>query len=74
MNDEDGRTHNIERLQALLNRLTAPDLTLAEANDLRAQVLGMLSEPAVTPPQADPGSSPFRLGGRPAMACEMLCC
>jgi hypothetical protein len=74
MNDEDGRTHNIERLQALLNRLTAPDLTLAEANDLRAQVLGMLSEPATAPPQVDPGSGPFRLGVRPSMACEMLLC
>jgi len=74
MIDEDGRTHNIERLQALLNRLNAPDLTLAEANDLRAQVLGMLSEPVAAAPQVDHGSSPFRLGGRPAMACEMLCC
>jgi len=73
MSDEDGRTHNIERLQALLNRLTAADLTLAEADALRAQVLGMLSDNAEVAP-VDPGSSPFRLGGRLVMACEMACC
>lgn len=73
MTDADGRTHTIERLQSLLNRLTASDLTLVEANELRAQVLDMLSESS-TPPPADPGSSPSRLRGRPIMACEALCC
>jgi hypothetical protein len=73
MSDDDGRTHTIERLQSLLNRLTAPDLTLAEANDLRARVNAMLSESATAAP-ADPGSSPYRLGGRPAMACSAAYC
>jgi hypothetical protein len=73
MSDEDGRTHTIERLQALLKQLTAPDLTLAEANDLRARVNAVLSESATAAP-VDPGSSPFRLGGRPAMACDAACC
>ncbi|APW59274.1 hypothetical protein [Paludisphaera borealis] len=73
MTDADGRTHTIERLQSLLNRLSASDLTLVEANDLRAQVLDMLSESSAPAP-VDPGSSPFRLRGRPTMACEALCC
>ena len=76
MTDADGRTQTIERLQSLLNRLSASDLTLAEANELRAQVLGLLSGGATpaAPPAVGGGSSPFRPGGRPAMACEMACC
>lgn len=73
MTDEDGRTHTIERLQTLLRRLTAEDLTLAEANELRARIHGLLAESAA-PASADPGSSPFHLGGRPTMACEAVCC
>ena len=34
-----GRTHGMNRLQGLLERLSAPDLTLAEAKDLRSQCL-----------------------------------
>jgi hypothetical protein len=73
MTDADGRTHTIERLQALLNRLTAADLTLAEANQLRAEVHDLLSGSA-SPAPVDSGSSPFRFSGRTMMACEMVCC
>lgn len=79
MTDPDGRTHTIERLRSLLNRLTADDLTLAEAAAVRAQVLGMLSDAppsidagAVVP--VDHGSSPLRLRGPSKMACDRVSC
>jgi hypothetical protein len=83
MSDEDGRTHTIERLQSLLNRLNSDDLTLAEAAEVRAQILGMLSDSssdlgvdagaaAVVP--IDHGSSPLRLRGPSKMACERAYC
>lgn len=81
MTDADGRTQTIERLRSLLNRLTADDLTLAEADLLRAQILGMLSDsdPGVdagtlaTAP-VDHGSSPLRLRGLSTMACDRVYC
>lgn len=81
MTDADGRNQTIERLKSLLNRLTADDLTLAEAAVLRAQVLGMLSDsdprvdagaPAIAP--IDHGSSPLRLRGLSSMACDRVYC
>lgn len=36
------RSHLVESLSGLMERLSAPDLTAAEANDLRPRLFGLL--------------------------------
>jgi hypothetical protein len=42
MGSQDEQTERIEALRGLIERLTAPDLTLAEANDLRGRLSDLL--------------------------------
>jgi len=65
MLDPNGRTRDIERLRTLLDRLGSPDITLAEAKDLRESVLGLIAERAPAPVIAE-RANPRAL--RPPMA------
>lgn len=59
-----GGTQIVDQLQALLDRLGSPDLTLAEAKGLREKVMGLVADRApASPPNAGAAGSPTP-GGR----------
>lgn len=63
-------TERIEALRGLVERLSAPDLTLTESKSLRDQLAGLL-EPAAVPPdrgdrswkEARPAAPTIRVAG-----------
>jgi hypothetical protein len=58
------RSHLVESLSGLMERLSAPDLTAAEANDLRPRLLGLLHR--IDAPLSVPHTPGPRLGANRA--------